>query len=150
MNPFAPIDQVKTGLRWIGRGAVAIIVVVGVLALVHWVGDPFGWVERRLENAEASAAVNGQQADSNAAGAAINDSRATNVANIKKTAQEARHALATTPDHDDRLRLYLDALDQLRRDGAAPIADPSSDDQRQDPDAGHGEAGVPRSPAGER
>lgn len=115
----------RTALKITGAVMVLGLVVLGSSTAIDWIKHPFGLGKNQLAKAQAQAVVNGQQATSNAAGAAINDSRASNIARIHQTAQEARHAVQQTTDHDDRLRQYLDGLERVRRDGAAPItADP--------------------------
>jgi type II secretory pathway pseudopilin PulG len=106
---------------------IVIVAVVGLITAVRWVNDPLGLGKAHVAKVETQATVNSQQAASNAAGAAINDSRATNVAQIHKTGQEARHAVQQSTDQDDAVRRYLDGLERVRRDGAAVIADPAAD-----------------------
>ncbi|KQV66655.1 hypothetical protein [Caulobacter sp. Root343] len=113
--------------------AVVALVLIGAGAAIDWVKHPFGLGRNALPAARAEAKVNGQQAQINADGAAINDSRAGNIARIHQTAQEARHAVQQTADYDVRLRRYLDGLDGVRNDGAAPIAADPADGGGHDP-----------------
>lgn len=122
------IETIPTRRLLVGFSALIVLglVVLGTSTAIDWIKHPFGLGKSQLAKAQTQAVVNGQQATSNAAGAAINDSRASNIARIHKTAQEARHAVQQSTDHDDRLRQYLDGLERVRRDGAAPItADPA-------------------------
>lgn len=126
-------DVTKTSLKVFGAVVLAIVLLAGLGWVVDQVRHPFGLGRNALPAAKAEAAVNGQQADINAAGAAINDSRAANLAKIHKTAQEARHAVQQTTDHDARLREYLAGLERLRRDGEAPVTVDPADGRGHDP-----------------
>lgn len=115
-------------------GLVAIaLLLIGGGAVVDWFKHPFGIGKNALPEARAEAKVNGQQAKINADGAAINDSRAGNIARIHQTATEARHAVQQTTDYDARVRQYLDGLDRVRDDGRAPIAADQPDGGGHDP-----------------
>jgi hypothetical protein len=117
----------KDSLKLFGLVVAVILVLVGGSAVVDMIKHPFGLGKNALPEARAQAKAAGQQADINASGAAINDSRAANITRIHKTAQEARHAVQQTADHDARLRQYLDGIDRVRSDGAAAIADDPAD-----------------------
>lgn len=137
---IADISPQWGAAKAIGKVVLAVVaaavVVAGVYTVAGKITDPFGWKKAKVEKVEGQAVTSGQQAASNAAGAAIGDRRATNVAKIDKTAQEARNAVHDAEDYDAALRGYLDGLDRLRRDGAAPVTDPAADPGRQDPNAG--------------
>ncbi|MEH0194590.1 hypothetical protein V7S57_02525 [Caulobacter sp. CCNWLY153] len=122
-------DTAKGAIRAGVAVAVIGLIIAGLMTAAHFVSDPLGSKARRLDTAQTNAVVAGQQAASNGAGAAINDRRATNVANIQKTAQEARYEVATSTDHDDALRRYLAGLERVRHEGAAGVADPAADDR---------------------
>lgn len=117
----------KAALKITGAVILGVILLAGAGTVVDWIKHPFGLGKNALPAARAEAKAAGQQADINAAGAAINDSRAANITRIHKTAQEARHAVQQTADHDARLRQYLDGIDRVRSDGAAAIADDPAD-----------------------
>lgn len=118
----------KAALKITGAVVLAVILLAGAGTVIDKIKHPFGLGKNALPAARAEAQANGQQAQINASAAAINDSRATNVARIHQTAQEARHAVQQTTDHDARLRQYLDGLDRVRIDGAAPVADDPADE----------------------
>lgn len=126
-------DVTKTSLKLFGAVVLAVVLLAGLGWVVDQVRHPFGLRRNALPAAKAEAKVNGQQAKINADGAAINDSRANNIAKIHKTAQEARHAVQQTTDHDARLREYLSGLERLRRDGESPIAVDPADGRGHDP-----------------
>jgi hypothetical protein len=125
--------EIKNAAKITGALIGAVVVLAGVAKVADFVRHPFGLGKNALPEARAEAKVNGQQAQINAKGAAINDSRATNIARIHQTATEARHAVQQTTDHDDRLRQYLAGLDRVRHDGAAPIAADPTDEGGHDP-----------------
>ncbi len=130
MNLVDLSPQVSAAKAFV-RGILAVVVigaiVVGLITAVRWANDPFGLGKKHLATVETKAVANGQQADSNAAGARINDVRAGNVANIHKTGQEARNAVAQSTDPDDAIGDYLAGLDRVRDAGRARVTDPAAD-----------------------
>jgi hypothetical protein len=121
------VAQAKAFGRGLLAVSIVVVAVVGLITAVRWVNDPFGLGKAHVAKVETQAVVNGQQAASNAAGAAINDQRATNVAKIHKTGQEARDAVIQSTDPDDAVGDYLDGLDRVRNDGRARVSDPEAD-----------------------
>lgn len=112
---------------------VGAVLLVGVMRLGQAL-NPLNWFKPKVETVQAQLQVQTQQAESNAAGAAINDKRAGNIDTIRRTGQEARHAVQQTEDYDARLGVYLDRLDRLRDASAAPIGDVEADGRGHDQD----------------
>jgi hypothetical protein len=131
---LTPTGQIRKVGKLIAIAVAVVISIIGALVVMKFVGDPFGFGKRKTETAQATATVNGQQAASNAAGAAINDNRAGNVARLDRTAQEGQNAIWRADDLDAAYGSYLAHLECLRDQGRAPVAVRAADDRG--PDAG--------------
>ena len=84
-------------------------------------------LEADLAGARAQVAPLEQQGRINQAGAQIGASVAANTSKAASAAQEATHAVDQSQDLDSALDQWSLGLDRVRRQGAAPVADPDPD-----------------------
>lgn len=112
--------------RQIGAVVLAVLLVLGVLSVVGFVKDPFGWRKGQLTEAKAQAVTATKQAETNQAGAVINDRRARNTQTAYSKSEEARRAIQT-PDYDAALREYGAGIDRVREAGRSGLAEPDGE-----------------------